>query len=155
MPVLVKGQHIVADDWQLLESIPDHVPENAVVPFEELRHTQATAAWVDGALEIENVGDALVKLDLVAVNFVGFADGRGLSFASLLRNRFNFNGELRAIGDAQPDLTPFMQRCGFDAFELADERAAQTAIKCMSSMSDFYQRSVVQPDPPFRRSRAR
>ncbi|MYD43643.1 MAG: DUF934 domain-containing protein [Gammaproteobacteria bacterium] len=154
MPALVKNQEIVADDWLLVDTISDYVPDNAIVPFEHIHSTQATAAWIEGDCEIEEAGEQLARLDLVAVNFPAFADGRGLSAATLLRNRFEFKGELRAIGEIQPDLTPFMRRCGFDAFVLADERAAATAIQCMSSMSDFYQGSVIQPQPPYLRNRS-
>ena len=70
-------------------------------------------------------------LPAVAIRFPAFADGRGLSLGSLLRSR-----------------------CGFDAFALADERQAQTAIACMNRMSDHYQASVREPEPAFRRSTA-
>lgn len=151
MPVLVKDQQIVADSWQLLETIPDYVPTNAIVPIEQLANTNANAAWVEGDVEIDDIGKKLAKLDLVAVHFPMFADGRGLSLGTLLRNRYGFEGELRAIGEVQPDLTPFMRRCGFDAFVLESEHAAKTAIQCMTSMSDFYQGSVIQPEPAYRR----
>ena len=151
MPVLVKNQQIVADPWRLLETIPDYVPANAIVPVDQLSNTNASATWVDGDIEIDELGERLAKLDLVAVHFPMFADGRGLSLGTLLRNRYGFGGELRAIGEVQPDLTPFMRRCGFDAFELESELAAKTAIQCMASMSDFYQGSVIQPKPAYRR----
>ena len=155
MPVLVKDQQIVADPWHLLETIPDYVPANAIVPVDQLANTNANATWVDGEQEIEELGERLAQLDLVAVHFPMFADGRGLSLGTLLRTRFEFTGELRAIGVVQPDLTPFMRRCGFDAFMLEHEKAAETAIRCMASMSDFYQGSAIHPEPAFRRKRAR
>ena len=151
MPVLVRNHQIVNDDWQLYETIQDYVPQNAIVPHDQLTNTQATAAWVDGDVEVEDVADALAKLDLVAVYFTGFADGRGLSLGKLLRERYQFEGELRAIGQVQPDLTTFMLRCGFNAFELADEQAAKTAIKCMHSISAFYQASVIEPYPAYKK----
>ena len=151
MPVLVKNQQIVADAWQFLETIPDYVPENAIVPIDQLSNTNASAAWVEGDFEFDDFGEELAKLDLIAVHFPMFADGRGLSLGTLLRNRCGFEGELRAIGAVQPDLTPFMRRCGFDAFVLENELAAKTAIQCMGGMSDFYQGSVIQPEPAYRR----
>ena len=47
MPVLVRNQQIVADEWQLLETIPDYVPANAIVPVAQLTQTNATAVWLD------------------------------------------------------------------------------------------------------------
>ena len=149
--MLVKNQQIVDDEWHLVETVSDYVPQNAIVPLEALESTQANAVWIDGDEEIEEIGETLASLDLIAVYFPGFADGRGLSLATLLRNRFQFTGELRAIGEVLPDLTPFMKRCGFDAFVLATESDAKTAIKCMGAITDHYQGSVIQPKPAFRR----
>lgn len=152
MSVLVSNQQIIDDEWELLETIADYVPGNAIVPFDQLDNTHATAVWLEGDFEVEEVDAKLSSLDLIAIHFPMFADGRGLSLATLLRTRCNFNGQLRAFGEVQPDLTPFMRRCGFDAFVLKDLGDATTAIKCMESMSDFYQGSVIQPSPPYRRS---
>lgn len=152
--MLVKNQQIVDDEWHLVETVSDYVPQNAIVPLEALESTQANAVWVEGDVEIEEIGETLASLDLIAVYFPGFADGRGLSLATLLRNRFQFTGELRAIGEVLPDLTPFMKRCGFDAFVLATESDANSAIKCMGAITEHYQGSVIQPQPAFRRKQS-
>lgn len=151
MPILVKNRAIVTDVWKLYETIPDYLPTNAIVPYDELTNTQANAAWLDSDSEIEEIAPKLANLDLVAVYIAGFADGRALSLATLLRERYGFKGELRAIGEVLPDLTTFMLRCGFDAFELLDRQAAETAIQCMDSISGFYQGSVDEPQPAYRR----
>ena len=151
MPVLVSDRRIVDDEWVIVETIADYVPSNAIVPYEQLEQTQSTAVWLEGDFEIEEVGEKLSSLDLIAIHFPMFADGRGLSLATLLRTRFHFTGQLRAFGEVQPDLTPFMLRCGFDEFVLKNHTEAETAIKCMAAMTDFYQGSVVEPEPPFRR----
>jgi uncharacterized protein (DUF934 family) len=57
---------------------------------------------------------------LVALAFAKFADGRAFSYARMLRDRYGFKGELRAIGDVLIDEIPFMLRCGFDAFEVSN-----------------------------------
>ena len=69
---------------------------------------------------------------MVALNFPKFGDGRAYSSARLLRERFHFKGEVRAVGDVLREQAGYMVRCGFDAFEPADgstpadwERAAQ------------------------------
>ena len=72
---------------------------------------------------------ALVAADLdrfavVALEFPKFTDGRAYSYARLLRERHGFRGEIRAVGNVLRDQLLFMQRCGFDAFEVADEKAA-------------------------------
>ena len=57
---------------------------------------------------------------LVALAFAKFADGRAFSYARMLRDRFGFKGELRAIGDVLIDEIPLMLRCGFDSFEVTN-----------------------------------
>jgi len=57
---------------------------------------------------------------LVALAFAKFADGRSFSYARLLRDRYGFTGELRAVGDVLIDEIPLMLRCGFDSFEVTN-----------------------------------
>jgi uncharacterized protein (DUF934 family) len=99
---------------------------------------------------------------LIAINFPAFTDGRGLSLAVLLRTRFDFQGELRAVGAVQPDIIHYMKRCGFDSFQLPEGQpvaiepvaADQTAMDVtLAPYSDYYQASVHQPEPAYRRIR--
>jgi uncharacterized protein (DUF934 family) len=53
---------------------------------------------------------------LIALNFPKFSDGRAFSTARLLREKFGYRGELRAVGNVLSDQIPFMRRVGFDAF---------------------------------------
>ena len=62
----------------------------------------------------------LADRPLVALAFAKFVDGRAFSYARLLRDRYGFKGELRAIGDVLIDEIPLMLRCGFDAFEVTE-----------------------------------
>jgi uncharacterized protein (DUF934 family) len=58
---------------------------------------------------------------LVALKFDKFGDGRAFSYAILLRQRYGFRGELRAVGDVLLDEIPLMLRCGFTSFEVSNE----------------------------------
>jgi uncharacterized protein (DUF934 family) len=101
------------------------------------------------------------RAPIIAINFPAFSDGRGLSLAVLLRTRFGFNGELRAVGDVHPDVIHYMKRCGFDTFQMPEGRslppAANDAGNNVSSTlaphSDYYQASVIRPQPAYRRVR--
>ena len=62
----------------------------------------------------------LAARPLVALAFAKFADGRAFSYARMLRDRFGFRGELRAVGDVLIDEIPLMLRCGFDSFEVTN-----------------------------------
>ena len=88
---------------------------------------------------------------LIALEFPKFRDGRAYSYARLLRERYGFKGELRAIGDVLHDHLFFMAQCGFDAFALREDQDAQEALSVFGTFSDGYQTSVLRPVPLFRR----
>ncbi len=98
---------------------------------------------------------------VIAINFPAFSDGRGLSLAVLLRTRFNYTGELRAVGDVHPDVIHYMKRCGFDTFQMPEGRTLPPAANdpagasdnTLAPHSDYYQASVIHPEPAYRRVR--
>ena len=70
--------------------------------------------------EVEGLVYDLPRLAVVALEFPKFRDGRHYTSARLLRERFGYAGEIRAVGDVLREQARFMIRCGFDAFEPAD-----------------------------------
>ncbi|MFY9315035.1 MAG: DUF934 domain-containing protein [Burkholderiales bacterium] len=93
----------------------------------------------------------LPGLKAVAVNFPKYADGRGYSLGRLLRERYGYQGELRAIGVVARDQLQLLARCGFDSFQLRDGEDAVEALKGLDDFSEAYQASAAQPLPLFRR----
>jgi len=87
----------------------------------------------------EEIAEDIGHLDLVALEFPMFKDGRAYSTARLLRERYGFTGELRAVGNVLRDQFLFMHRCGFDAYEVADEEEAAAWSKVMAAYSVWYQ----------------
>lgn len=81
----------------------------------------------------------LARFALVVLAFPKFNDGRAFSQARLLRERYRFAGEIRATGAVLRDQLLFMQRCGFDAFAIADPGAADAWTKAMREIGVFYQ----------------
>ena len=79
------------------------------------------------------------RFTMIALDFPAFTDGRPYSTARLLRERFGYRGELRATGDVQRDQMSFMERCGFDAFQVATEGAVEDYATAMSEISVSYQ----------------
>jgi len=107
--------------------------------------------WLDANEGPEAIADDLRRFSLIAVNFPKFGDGRGYSIARLLRERYGYAGELRAIGDVLHDFLYFMEQCGFDAYLLRDDQDAQAALSALDTFSEGYQTSVLRPVPLFRR----
>jgi uncharacterized protein (DUF934 family) len=70
--------------------------------------------------EVEALAYDLPRLSVVALDFPKFGDGRSYSNARLLRERYGFKGQIRAVGDVLREQAGFMLRVGFDAFEPAD-----------------------------------
>ncbi len=86
----------------------------------------ALGVRIEPGQRVEQIEPWLQRLALVALSFPSFADGRAFSTARILRERYGFAGEIRAVGDVQIDRYQFMRQCGFDAFEIRPERATRT-----------------------------
>lgn len=165
MATLIKERRIVADNWRLLERGPagelPEVPQSgdAIVPLALwLQHRERFLAypgriglWLEANEGPEAVSGDLSRFQLIAVNFPKFGDGRAYSIARLLRERYGYKGELRAIGDVLHDHLYFMAQCGFDAFALREDQNPQEALAAFDDFSDGYQTSVLRPEPLFRR----
>ncbi|WP_196257690.1 phosphoadenylyl-sulfate reductase [Pelagibacterium limicola] len=95
-----------------------HVPVSVFIEHREafLASPHPIGLQVDPGEKVEEVADDLSRFSSVAINFPAFGDGRGYSSARLLRERYGYEGELRAIGDVLTDQIPFMRRCGINAF---------------------------------------
>ena len=90
-------------------------------------------------------------LKAIAVRFPAFGDGRGYSIGRLLRERYGFRGELRAVGEVARDHLYLMAQCGFDAFQLRAGEDPQEALAAFNDFSEAYQASAARPRPLFRR----
>jgi len=88
---------------------------------------------------------------LLAIEFPKYTDGRGYSTARLLRERYDFKGELRAVGDVLRDQLFYMRRCGIDAFELKAGKDIKGALEAFREFSVTYQGAADDPRPLFRR----
>ena len=130
MATLIKNAKIANDNWLRLDwtadgSLPT-VPESGdvLVPLrlwqglaDELlaRTSGRLGLWLESDEDPALIADSLEAFSVIAVNFPQFTDGRGYSTARLLRERYGWKGELRAIGDIQRDQLYYLSRCGFDA----------------------------------------
>ena len=66
---------------------------------------------------------------VVGAHFPIFRDGRSFSTAALLRDRFNWQGEIRALGDVLIDQLLQGARVGFDAFELRSDQNLDIGLR--------------------------
>lgn len=167
MAQLIKDKAVAVDTWKTLELAAGETPETVALPAGDIifplsvwqaRKTEIISTCKRIGLliqpdeRVEDVAGDLEYFIVIAVNFPKFVDGRGYSTASLLRQRYAYQGELRAVGDVLHDQLFYMQRVGFDSYALKDGKNAVHAVnKGFSSFGDTYQASTSQPQPLFRR----
>ncbi len=163
MQQLIKGDALVKETWHLLpaettlEGLSNS--DDLIVPLELwLEHAHALKArdgglgvWLNSDEEVEAIADDLEHFQVVALNFPVFSDGRSYSNARLLRDRYGYKGEVRAIGDVLRDQLFLMKRCGFDAYVIREDRNAEEALQSLKDFSEVYQAATDQPQPLFRR----
>ncbi len=83
----------------------------------------------------------LAELDAIFIEFAGFNDGRGYSFAALLR-RQGYQGELRAVGDIFKDVLNYLKRSGFDSFVIKEGKDIVEAAAGLNDFTHPYQYST-------------
>jgi uncharacterized protein (DUF934 family) len=87
----------------------------------------------------ELIAADLPHFALVALEFPKFRDGRAYSYARLLRERYGFKGELRAVGEVLLEQLFFMLRTGFDAFDLQSADPLREYRTALADFSVWYQ----------------
>jgi uncharacterized protein (DUF934 family) len=166
---VIRNGRVVGDTWQVLVLTEGEKPESVKLPEGALAVT--LAVWkarreellarstplgvrLDTSDDPAEIAADLQRIALVAVHFPKFADGRGYSTARLLRERFGYRGELRAIGDVGRDQLFYLARVGFDAFLIPEGRDVQEVLEAFADLPETYQGSTDQLLPLFRRRAA-
>jgi len=165
MGQIIRNHSVISDPWRLLELTTDGqapaIPPagDVIVPLVVWRTARDAlrfragriGIWLKADEDPASIADDLPLLGVVAVEFPKVADGRGYTSGRLLRERYGYRGELRAIGDVQRDQLYFLWQCGFDAFVLRPGEDLEQALTAFAELTEAYQSSVVQPVPLFRR----
>jgi uncharacterized protein (DUF934 family) len=146
--LLLRDRQIVEDEWLYVSEASGKAAAPLIVSVEQWRNEPDT--WLARGTRlgvvlsppdrVEALAPDLKHFALVAAEFPGPADGRGYSQARLLRERFGFDGELRATGYVRHDQLFFLARCGFNSFQLA-ERDLIDALAALSTFTAAYQPS--------------
>ena len=164
--IILDGK-VVADEWTLISATEEGAatlpPGKLILPLNvwlaqrdaliaaRSGSSAALGVWLDSNQDPAELADDIERFDVIAINFPKFTDGRGYSIAALLRDRYGFKGELRAIGDVLRDQLFYLQRVGFNAFAVRSDRDIHDAVKALADFSESYQGAVDQPVPLFRR----
>jgi len=152
LQVLSKDGTIADNTYQLLGEDGVLPQGDVVLTVEQLEQIanvsgkKALYLTVDASPETNEF--PLDQLDAIFIEFAGFNDGRGYSFAALLR-RQGFQGELRATGDVFKDVLNYMKRSGFDTFVIKEGKDIQEAAAGLNDFSNPYQASTAVPKPNY------
>lgn len=173
---VIKDRQIVDDSWELLAPDATAIPPSGdVIVSLTLWNQEWNQAWNQAGEAAKAAGAAafagrsgkvglrlrsseapenilaLEQAPLIAIEFPSFTDGRGYSNARLLRDRFGYRGELRAVGDVLRDQLFYMARVGIDSFALKAGKDIEGALAAFADFSVTYQASADEPRPLFRR----
>ncbi len=155
MPVLEAGV-VVPDHWEHAGD-EDHLPagRNFVVCLDRLRRDQEfllarelpLGVVLPAGTRAADVAEFLPKLELVVVEFPKFKDGRGFTVARELRERYGFEGEIRATGHVLPDQYALLLRCGFSHVEVPDDADLVVWQSALARYKVAYQPGLTAENP--------
>ena len=157
--VIIRDRVVVEDHWSHVPDLGEQAPSVALAQGDiivslrcwqarrELLRTRGRGVGVrlQESDDVGAIADDLDDIDVVALTFGTFTDGRGFSQARLLREQYGYSGEIRATGRFLLDQLFFMERCGFNAFEVNDEPELQGVLRAFSEISVRYQPSSDGP----------
>ena len=153
MPVVIDLRGVVENLWlELDDEQPLERRNHVIMSAARIRRTWEKPESVDRIAgvtlnadeSIQEIAGWLPHLALVCLQFENFADGRAFSQARLLRERYGFRGIIRARGQVIRDQLAFMQRCGFNQFQLAPGEDSDEALHAFDDIGFAYQAEVRQ-----------
>lgn len=107
--------------------------------------TRAHGVMLNPDDDVQLLKEHLSSLQLVAIHFPKYTDGRGYSQARILRTQLNFPGEIRALGDVRPDQILFMMRAGITSFQFETQPNEQVVQQILTRYKANYQPSYSLP----------
>jgi len=145
---LLRDGRIVDDDWLYLAEAEGNAAAPLILSLAEWQtdrdrwraQDRRLGVVLSPAHKVELLASDIARFALIGADFSGPSEGRGYSQARVLRERWKFDGELRATGYVRRDQLFFMARCGFNSFELPDSDL-EAAHAALSSFSRAYQPS--------------
>lgn len=157
---IIKDQKLIDNDWIHLAD-DDPIPERDAI-------TVSSQRWANEKHEalcrrsglgirlnpddlVEDIVEDLELFQIIGVCIPIFTDGRCFSIARLLRERYQYDGEIRAIGDFLPDQVFFLSRVGFNAFEFDNPEHLNEGLNAFEDFSVKYQASSDVPEALYKR----
>jgi uncharacterized protein (DUF934 family) len=162
-PVLhVEGRVLEADPWvQVADdaALPEGSALVSRARWQAMRETLIARTTPAGVVlrpdePVEEIANDLPHLACVALHFPSPGEGRPYSAARLLRGRYGYRGQIRAVGEVLIDQVHFLKRSGFDVLALRADQDVSAALAALETFSVHYQPGADEPLPLFRRRAA-
>jgi len=144
---LIKNGSFVTDEWKTLTLAEGETPHEVRLPVgpvivplpvwqarraelihREYEHGWPLGIWLAAEEDAEVIGHDIDDFTVIAVTFDKYTDGKSYSTARLLRERYGYKGELRAIGDVPRDRLTYQHQVGFDAFSVRTDQKAGSIL---------------------------
>ncbi len=145
---LIKDGTEVSDSFSNASEL-DSIPETGavIVSLEQWReHRDALSNRVDDIGVVlksdqhpESIADDITHFAVIALDFPAYGDGRAYSYARILRDRYSFDKELRAVGDVLLEQLHYMHRVGFNAFEIVGDNDLEDWKVAAADYTVWYQ----------------
>ena len=148
---IIKDKQRVDNTWQFIADEENLIAGDITVSLTRWLQDKATLIAHNGNVGLRLKGDDavadfaddLAHIKLIELKFADFADGRSFSQAWLLRGRYDYKGEIRAIGRYLPEQVFYLSRVGVNAY--ASEKTADLD-SVLNNLNDFtvkYQPSII------------
>ncbi len=159
---VIKDNKVVEDSWQIVDEseLKSGLPGGDIIlPYSYWqsnrevilsRNDGELGLLINGDDDIEELAEDLEFFAIIAIDFPAFKDGRGYSHARILRDHYNYTGDLRAVGDVLRDQLYFMQRCGISSFLIKEEKDIEDAMRGFSDFSVKYQTAADGAEPVYK-----
>lgn len=151
MPV-IEDNAFVDDVWIHLED-GDSANDRSMIIVPLARLEEVLADWpadhrglgvdVPNDVDLDQLRPHLPRLEIVTLNFPGFADGRAFSQARSIRHTEHFAGIIRARGSFLPDQYGFLLQSGVDSFEVSDRFPLEEWVRHADAVPATYQQDYV------------
>jgi len=137
-PVAAPNRLLTLEQWHAVrDTWPANLPTGVIVPND---------------IDIETLVPDLPRLQLIALQFPKWVDGRAYSQARILKSRYRYAGEVRATGEVLVDMLLLLKRCGFDSAVLRGDQKRDAAERALTFFPGHYQGDTEVTQPLFARS---
>jgi uncharacterized protein (DUF934 family) len=149
------------DPWHTVDGDDGPMVTLTPMPFSLLTLLQwrgVRSHWPEGMpvgvllandVEVTEIADDLPRLALIALQYPKWVDGRAYSQAKVLRSRYRYGGEVRALGEVLVDMLPLLQRTGFDAVVMRADQSRDAAERALGFFRGHYQGDALDNRPLF------